>query len=93
MVKYQISSYDTDSSFLESVIDLALYNLYQLYYIYFFVFLIKSCALTYDIRRHPLLHRVNNRINEQQNAATKKLKSQFSYMKLENFKLYCMLYH
>ena len=92
MVKYLISSYATDSRFPESVIDLALYDLYQLYYISFFVILIKGCALTYDIRRHPLPHRVNSQINEQQNAATKKLKSQLSYMKPENFKLYCTLY-
>ena len=69
MVKYQISSYATDCRFWESVIDLALYDLYQLYYISLFVFLIKGCALTYDIRRHTLLHRGQQ--NEQQNAATK----------------------
>ena len=91
-VKYLIGSYATDSRFSESVIDLALYDLYQLYYISFFLFLIKGCALPYDIRRHPLLHRGDSQINEQQNAATKKLKSQLSYMKPENFKLHCMLY-
>ena len=91
-VKYLISSYATDSRFSESVVDLALYDLYQLYYISFFIFLIKGCALPYDIRRHPLLHRVDSQINEQQNAATKKLKSQLSYMKPENFKIHCTLY-
>ena len=69
-----------------------MYDLYQLYYISFFVILIKGCVLTYDIRRHPLPHRVNSQINEQQNAATKKLKSQLSYMKPENFKIHCTLY-
>ena len=92
MVKYQISSYATDSSFSESALDLALYDLYQLYYISFFVFLIKGCARTYDIRRHPLLYRVNSQIIEQHNAAMKKLKSHLSYMKPENFKLHCTLY-
>ena len=91
-VKYLIGSYATDSRFSESVIDLALYDLYQLYYVSFFVFLIKGCALTYGIRRHPLLHRVNSQINEQQNAAIRALKSKLSYMKPESFKLHCMLY-
>ena len=92
MLKYQVSSYATDGSFSESALDLALYDLYQLYNISFFVFLIKGCALTYDIRRHPLLHRVNSQINEEQNAATKKLKSQLSYMTPENFQLHCTSY-
>ena len=92
MIKYQINSCAKDSSFSESALDLALYDLYQLYNISFFVFLIKGCALTYDIRRHPLLHSVNSQINEQQNAATKILNSQLSYMKPENFKLHCTLY-
>ena len=70
----------------------ALYDLYQLYNISFFVFLIKGCALTYEIRRHPLLHSVNSQINEPENAATKKLKSQLSYMKPENLKLDSTLY-
>ena len=80
MVKYKISSYARDSRFSESVIDYALYDLYQLYYISFFVFLIKGCALTYNVRRHPLLHRMDSQINKQQNAATNKLKSQLSCM-------------
>ena len=71
MRKYQIS-YATDSSFPENALDLALYDLYQLYNIVLFVFLTKGCALTYDIRKHPLLHSVNSHINEQQNAATNK---------------------
>ena len=75
MIKYQISSYTTDSSFSENALDLALYDLYQLYNTSFFVFLIKGCALTYDIGRHPLLHIVNSQINEQQNAAKKKQKT------------------
>ena len=92
MIKHQISSYATDSSFSEKALDFALYDICQLYNISFFVFLIKGCALTYDVRRDPLLHSLNSQINEQQNATTKKLKSQLSYMKPENFKLYCTLY-
>ena len=53
---------------------------------------ITSYVLTYNIRRHPLLHIVNSQINELQNVATKKQKSQLSNMKPENFKLHCMLY-
>ena len=92
MRRYQISCYATDSSFSENALDLALYDLYQLHNIFLFVFLTKGCALTYYTRKHPLLHSVNSQINEQQNAATKKLKSQLSYMKPENFKLHCILY-
>ena len=53
---------------------------------------ISGCALSYDIRAYPLLEKVNSQINEQQNAAIKRLKAQLSYLSPENFMRHAILY-
>ena len=55
-------------------------------------FKFSACSEGYNLRRYPLLRKINSEVNEQQNAATKKLKSQLSYMNPDNFKNHCVLF-
>jgi len=48
-----------------------------------------GCSLGYDIKKYLHLKDVNTEINEQQNAATKRLKNQLSYMNTQHFLMHC----
>ena len=47
-----------------------------------------GCSNGYDTRTYKKLNKINSEVNEQQNSATKKLKTQLSYMNNENFMLH-----
>jgi len=48
-----------------------------------------GCSYGYDIKKYRHLDHINTEINEQQNAATKRLKNQLSYMNDRNFRSHC----
>ncbi|XP_066929541.1 uncharacterized protein [Clytia hemisphaerica] len=45
----------------------------------------RACSFGYCLAKYPAFKNLNSQINEQQNAATKKLKTQLSYMRPDNF--------
>ena len=47
-----------------------------------------GCSNGYDTRTYKKFNKINSEVNEQQNSATKKLKTQLSYMNNENFMLH-----
>ena len=51
-----------------------------------------ACAATYNTRMYTHLKYLNTEINEQQNAAVKRLKNQVSYMTAEHFISHCDLF-
>ena len=51
-----------------------------------------GCSLSYDLQMYPLLDTVNCKINELQNAAVKKLKTQLSYVTPGNFMRHRIFY-
>lgn len=56
------------------------------------MFPLLGCSLGYDIKLYRHLDNVNTEVNEQQNAATQRLKGQLSYMKLDNFMSHCRFF-
>ncbi|XP_066913987.1 uncharacterized protein [Clytia hemisphaerica] len=52
----------------------------------------RACSFGYCLARYPSYKDVNSQINEQQNAATKRLKTQLSYMRPDNFVKHCDLF-
>lgn len=54
----------------------------------FFKYVI-GCSNGSVIRKHKKFDKINIEVNEQQNSATERLKTQLSYMNNENFMSYC----
>lgn len=59
---------------------------------YNFYYFVLACSQGYNMRNYDFLTDLNSEINEQQNATTKKLKTQVSYMNENNFIMHCKLY-